>query len=420
MKKLLFILTIYCNCCQAQDNHAVITLSPGGLVFNRVYKLDSLKYIFIDSMKSATSFTRYGNGSAGAYNYSDSGLTISVFGAGTNGYDSYVQYNSYNTNLEQFTIEQPFTPLGDSAGIGIGTMGTFGVSALSSYVGRIVLSGATRGQLRCDVITGVNTVKNLGNSGTNYFSVTHGRGYILSFKRTPDSLVTRITDTLSGATMSISVQPRYDSVAYFLGWRQSQICLMWYGGKIRTYNMKFYSPVPKRANMLFVGDSNMQGELAGTSSNRFAQQTADYFKGTYAIDAGASDAAVDIIALLPEILLINPKSVFIAIGTNDQLSDSATFKHRLDSIITPIYNAGIKIYLGTIFPTTGGFAALNSVIRAMPNVTIIDFDSTLSNGYSYLCPCYYSGIGGVHLNGAGNTVVANLLKSTLTGYLIPN
>ena len=352
---------------------------------------DTKGTIFADNMQSSSNYTGYHY--AGYWNFSDSGLTITNSGNSANPYDNFQILNKWNTNLENSLIEQPFTPLVDSAGIGI--VG-FLNGSLSTYIGRNIPTGANKGKLSYDVCTGTNPyITNLGISSTS-FKITHGRGYKLSLKRTPDSTRVSIIDTLSGASLLVSVFNGYTSSDFRLQ-RQGSPGMFWQVGAVRAYNLKYISWIVKHADMVFTGDSNMQGEYAGSENSSYTQQMAAYFNGQYIVDAVASNNSSDIVAILPEIVLLQPKSLFVNIGTND--TDSATFKTNLDNIVTTLTGARIKVYLGTIFPITLGVESLNSVVRAETGVTLIDLDSTLLNGGSTLYPAYRSVT--VHLNTAG-------------------
>jgi len=354
---------------------------------------DTKGTIFADNMQSNSNYTGYHY--AGYWNFSDLGLTMTNSGNSANPYDNFQIYNKWNTNLENSLIEQPFTPLVDCAGIGIGIVG-FLNGSLSTYIGRIIPTGANKGKLSYDVCTGTNPyITNLGISSTS-FTITHGSGYKLSLKRTPDSTRVSIIDTLSGASLSVSVFNGFTS-SDFRSQRQGSPGMFWQVGAVRAYNLKYISWVVKHPDMLFTGDSNLQGEYAGSESSTYTQQVASYFNGQYIVDAIASNNSSDIVAILPEIVLQQRKSVFVNIGTND--TDSATFKTNLDNIVTTLTGARIKVYLGTIFPTTSGVESLNSVVRGETGVTLIDLDSTLLNGGSTLYPAYRSVT--VHLNTAG-------------------
>lgn len=353
--------------------------------------------IFNVTFSDSTQFTRWG--SYGTWTYSEDGLSIS--GTGTNDGGNILSYTNWVTDLEKSVCELTFTPIEDGAGIGVG----FAASNSQNMLGKISLTGSTKGRLYFDGGFG----NNRANSGDSLFTVINGDEHKLTVTRTPDSIFVTILNTVTGATQTLSYKVDYTLDGNFDSYKAGKIALFWLGGSQKVTRLRYYTDIYSSPKMVFTGDSNMQGAYADSNNARYAIRLANAVKDRIEIVAGAGNTSQDVVNLLPEILLINPEAVFVNIGTN------GITQANIDTIRNVLVRNNIKIYLGTIFPTTSGVNANNSIIRGESGVTLIDFDSTLLNGGSVLYAGYAAN--SIHLNAAGNNAVYTQLLSDLIPYL---
>lgn len=393
MKKLLTIILLFSfGCPKCQSGYlGVISNDPLGNIFNVAF-----------ASADSTLFTR--NGSSGVWTYGSGSLSIS--GTGQNNSNNNIYYTNWITDLEKSSCEIIFTPTGDGSGIGLGFAGSNGFD----MIGRIILTGATKGQLRFD---GGNAASVNHATSSTLFSVTNGQQHKLTLTRTPSQVFVTILNTVTSATLTLTYNVDFTTTA-FDSYKAGNIGVFWYGGSQTITNFRYFSTMLKQPRILFTGDSNMQGAYAGSNDARYTIELGNAVKNRLEVVSGGGNTSADIVKLLPEILLITPQSVFVNIGTNGiTQSDIDTIRNRLT-------RNNIKVFLSTIFPTTSGVDGQNSIIRGESGVTLIDFDSTLINGGSVLYSGYVTTGNCCHLNSTGNMAVYTQLFLNLTGYLTPN
>lgn len=380
---LLLMLISFFSCSKCQTKYLGYTVPQ-----------PELGTIFSSNLSSGASFTR--TGSSGTWSYNISGLSIS--GSGTNAPDNFIEYPWY-TNLENNETGVSFTPTADGNGIGVGYVGSNG----RYYYGRIILTGSEKGQLRFDAVQS-GIVTNRVNSGSNYFNVENGQQYTLNLKRTQDTIFLTVRNTASLDSQVLKYPLNYSTALNFDSYKTGRMGIFWLGGDQTVTNFYYKSDIKKNPKLLITGDSNMQGAFAGTASSRYGSILDSSTTDRVIIVAGAGNFSGDIINLLPEILLINPVAVMVNIGTN------GITEANINTIVSTLSSAGIKVYLMTIFPTVNGVnLSGNAIIRAKTGVTLIDMDATLLNGGSSLYPGYDHD--GLHLNAAGNRAVYDKLKT---------
>lgn len=165
-------------------------------------------------------------------------------------------------------------------------------------------------------------------------------------------------------------------------------------------------------DIVFIGDSHTQ---------RF--DTQEFFNNPNIKNRGFDgDVTTDLLKRLPKIVVGHPKKMFIEIGFNDLRTkppvDSVV--KNITSIVTYIktHSPSTKIYLNNIFPSAITYtyinkysAAVNNALSKQLGITLINIhDALVNNGR--LNPKYDCG-DGVHLNGQGYLVWANILKPYL-------
>lgn len=395
MKQTLIILSLMAvlGCCKSQT----------GVLGKRVYETVGNIFSVQFNASSGSLFTR--TGSSGTWTYGSGGLSLS--GTGTNTADNFIEYSGWYTDLEKSTAEITFTPTSDGNGIGVGFITSFG--APRYYYGLIVLTGANKGQLRFEQYVS-GSITNRANSGTTLFNVTNGQEHKLSLRRTPDSMFVTITNTVTNASQSLGYAAQFTSNATVNHYKAGRMAVIWYGGSQTVTNFRYYSPIVKNPRLLFTGDSNMQGCYVGSNSNRYVIKLDSATVARIEVTCGSGNTGADIVNLLPEILLINPRALFVNIGTN------GVTQANIDTIRNTCSRNNIPVFLSTIFPLSSGVNSNNSIIRGESGVTLIDFDATLLNGGSGLYSGYDSG-DGTHLNAAGDSAVFTQLLSDLGTYL---
>jgi hypothetical protein len=422
MKKLLIFLfslscvnafsqkVIYIGNSTTGKTVTVLNTSRSGNVITAPYTAGDtsteIGYIFNTQLTNSALSIR--TGSSGTWSYfNNSWLNIS--GTGTNAPDNYIEDLGWITDLEKNTRDVFFTPTVDGYGIGIGMIATISGSHYG-WFGRIVLTGATKGQLRFEGISADAPVS-VSNSGTTYFTVTNGQEHKLSLTRTPDTLTLTITNTVTSATQSLKYAAPYVS-GTFQGHRANHLCIFWYGGSQTITGRRYYSPILRNCKLLFAGDSWSEGAYAGSNANRYFAKLQAVVRDRLEIDAGASNTSADIILLLPEILLLKPHRVLVSIGSNAPFTQA-----NVDTIRNVLTRNNIPLYFTTVIPRASGKQnTQNAIIRAETGITLIDYDSTLCNGTSALYSGYNSG-DGVHPNAAGNNAVYTQLLVELANYL---
>lgn len=192
-----------------------------------------------------------------------------------------------------------------------------------------------------------------------------------------------------------------------------------------TYNIKsFYLNTTDKKNIdaLFITDSKGIGYFANTFANQFSEQLATANPTKFISNSGTADetVAIDVIAKLPELVLINAKKYFLYIGCNDLRyglisslqANLTTVKNTLEAIGATVYfiESTPESGAGSINSTTVNNVA--SLVFASPNIlpAYALFETTPGSGTPN--PTLYSP-DTIHPNLAGQTVLKNLIQPYL-------
>lgn len=163
-----------------------------------------------------------------------------------------------------------------------------------------------------------------------------------------------------------------------------------------------------------LGDSITYGFNAGAINDAWAR------KAGLKIMAGVGDRSIDLVNRLPEILLVAPKVLYLAIGTNDP--DINVWKSNYAVIVATCERAGIKVVKLTPYPNNSRDMApyANYIIATYPDSYIDIYTPLKQSGGTGLNPAYVSGTDPVHFNQAGHALVANtILASPLYSVTTP-
>ena len=176
-----------------------------------------------------------------------------------------------------------------------------------------------------------------------------------------------------------------------------------FGGTFDVQSLLIESADYQRPAYMFVGDSKTRAYRTSAIANRFGSLfTAAH---TYSsVNAGGGDRITEALLKLPELILLNPRVVLLAIGSNDKRNAvaEATIKSDYDSLVSQLVAAGIRvIHLGPIRETSISVEFLYTHIAATylsadiidPGTPTLDAD-------------------GVHPNDAGHTTIYNAIAAS--------
>lgn len=172
----------------------------------------------------------------------------------------------------------------------------------------------------------------------------------------------------------------------------------------------------KNPDYLVFGDSITAGYFNGDIDNRWVNLLS-MFSGRKIVNiAQASHVTSDGVDLLPEITLIAPRAVILAIGTNDvESTNLATFQAQMALLTAGLDAISVPYYICTILPRNDANdpRTFNTWLFATyPTNIIIDLFYAFSDGSAFGgINALYSDL--VHLNYAGNLKFANIVSNFL-------
>jgi len=164
-----------------------------------------------------------------------------------------------------------------------------------------------------------------------------------------------------------------------------------------------YSSKTKKGGSIGGGDSITHGYNAGSVNGRWSILIGGQS------NAGPGDRSSEVLLRINEIISIQPKKVYLMIGTND---DFTTWKDNYKKIVNKLEVNGIQV-IKLCPPPNNNRSMLdfkNYLFGEYPNSTIDTYTPLLGSG-SNLSATYDSG-DGTHPNGAGNILIANTIKAS--------
>lgn len=188
-----------------------------------------------------------------------------------------------------------------------------------------------------------------------------------------------------------------------------RFCIWYNRGNLNVHEVQISSDSLKRPYWAFIGDSNMQGYFAANMANRYTTQAAGAYSSV--VLAGISDRLIEVEARLPEILAINPRNVYINIGSNDITgANNPSWATNYTTVLNTLLNAGINVVVGTPLARNGvDFQpVINYFNTNYPNLIQVDVWNQSRTGTNLLA-AYNSG-DNIHASPNGNNLLRDFLK----------
>jgi lysophospholipase L1-like esterase len=253
---------------------------------------------------------------------------------------------------------------------------------------------------------------------TTKYIPTANTYYWLEVTRNKDSFTYSVFDGASGANQLYSVTltfPTFTAGNNVKAHNTGQFAIYQFGGtNTEITNWEVSTSAIKNADFIGIGDSNMHGMFASSNSGRWFESAMTTAGKSFNVLAASSERSVEVIKRLPEIIALNPKAVVLSIGRNDLANaiPLATVQSNINTIISTLEGAGITVYLAGVIASNTNVSALQNFYSGKSNIKINSFSATKSATSNSLATAYSSG-DGIHLNQAGNTLLANLLLTII-------
>ncbi len=255
---------------------------------------------------------------------------------------------------------------------------------------------------------GNNTGTGVGGM-TTPFTFVSNREYVLDVTRIGADITVKITDMVTAQSWSY-VRNSTNYTSYMT--RETISCFMISGSSVTVTGMEITVP---RLNLVIRGDSNTEGVVITTATNRWADMVISALpagkKGSVAGRYGGRITGLTE-ASNNESLIMLPDYEMITIGTNGGNTVS-----NITAYCQGLLNAGVQPILNTVVcRDNGAHTAINTdiltVVSAL-NLPCVRFDiatalnNDLAQGYN---PAIYDA-DGIHLNAAGQTALFNRVKA---------
>jgi lysophospholipase L1-like esterase len=246
-------------------------------------------------------------------------------------------------------------------------------------------------------------------------TLSTGDSIVMIISRSHDVWSATWNDITSSTSCTVSYTFSYSSGANtFHNAYRNRLYL--YGGTQYIGSWKMGSGVLKNIPVIGIGNSIMAGHFAGSLNGRYMNQVFGNDYTLFDINAGPSDRIADVINKLPSILASNPIYAFIDIGTNDAGAGMtiAQFQAAYTDMISRFISAGVRVVVGAITPRNSmDVTPYNSVIQKIAGlygITYIDLYTPLKGAGTGLSATYDDG-DGLHINSAGNTLMASTITA---------
>lgn len=188
-----------------------------------------------------------------------------------------------------------------------------------------------------------------------------------------------------------------------------------FGGTFDVLDWTVTSDAQTKIDVVGVGDSNMHGLYVGTGggvvTDRYTEKCFTSAGLTWEILAGVGDHYGDALAAIETIKGLEPRNVYINLGSNDVADGvaTATWKANLDSLISGLEGVGIVVKLGTPIARTTDLTTVQTYVNGKTE-QVCDIFAATKNGTTLL-PAYNTD--GVHMNLTGNNAIASLLRKII-------
>lgn len=355
--------------------------------------------------------------SLGSYTTNTPASTISISGGvltltgGANNFANYIKRN-YTTAATTYFIDANIKPTADGNGIGLG----------------ILVSGTNTLTMEMDCNTaGARGTVYITLNGTRIATSTTVMSYtnstdVLNFSlhRNNNNWIGTVYNTITGTTVSVTFGQDF-TVANGVALKMGQPFIYIKGGTftVTGSNSFNYFIQQKKGAPVFCGDSETEGVYAVAQNTSYVdilrQLCSDPIE---LLAAGGTTSADWANTLATELVSFAPSVVYIMIGTNDATASTsqATYAANLTTFETAL--TGYKIvYL--YVPPHGSSSTIEGFI-AQYNTTLsgkthhIDIHTPLYNATTALCASSYIASDNLHLNAAGNAIVAKTIQQSTT------
>lgn len=319
------------------------------------------------------------------------------------------------TCLEQWNIrvkcKTPATLNTTSYGIGLGVDSTAAEEYSTSVRWAWSIGAGENGSVR--MYTHRTTTNQITH--TSVLTPTADTVYVLEFIRDYNTLTFNIyasdgTTLLATRSSALSLSTGATVQPHNTG----SFCIQNYGGtNIQIQSWSVTTPAMKNLDYVCVGDSNMYGLFATAKESRYVTQALASQDKSFEVLAGIADRTGDIVTRLPEIIALNPRNVYVNLGSNDVANGVATgtWQSNLDTIISTLETAGITVKLGSPVARSTNLTAVQTYINGKSNQKVDLFAVTKSAGTT-LNATYNSG-DNIHINLAGHNACAPAFESII-------
>ena len=174
------------------------------------------------------------------------------------------------------------------------------------------------------------------------------------------------------------------------------------------------------ASYAFVGDSLTQGKYASLHANGYAAKIRAAHPDQVIIAGAPSATTANWLAATQPIIDMNPRYVFVALGTNDFTGGRALVDIQADytTIVSRFTAAGITPIVLAAPPIGNGNVPTFNTWLSTQGWTYVDIYSVLKGTGTSLAAAYDSG-DGVHWNDAGHTAVYSTVSSAISSLPVP-
>lgn len=299
---------------------------------------------------------------------------------------------------------------GTSYGIGIGVDS----AAAEEYSTSIRWTWDTTGNGRAYLYT-KRTISGQIDSGA-LLTPSSGTTYVIQLERNKNVFILTIfaengTTQLATYTYTLSLT----SGATIQPHNTGRFCIQNFGGTdIEILEWTVESEARKYIDYAGVGDSNMAGLFATSTSNRYFEQAMTAKNKTFEILAGIADRSGDVLLRVPEMIAMSPRSAYINLLSNDIANGvaSGTYQSNYNSIVSQLEAANIIVKLGTPVARSTNLTAAQTFINAKANAKIDLFARTKNSGNTSMQATFNSG-DNIHMNLAGNNACADELETII-------
>lgn len=369
--------------------------SVGGKKWEKIATSANIQPAMLGTILNQTSFPNL----TGYTNTGSSATIVSNainFPTGTSNFSQYLSYN-YVTGLERWTQEIKFVANEKSAsstgvGIGIASINSSGGAYDLDMVAKFdMTNGANSGRISLFSGSGLPKL----DSSAAQLSFSTGDTIILTAGRDLNEFTINVYNK---TTNSANVNLIYNIIGTVVTPNTGNFSIWALGGDFTVYSYNIFSRQIVGANLFCLGDSKMGPYGLSDYYARSVTKLNSYFASTLS-NCGNGDKTNETLQLVPEIISLRPRYVFLYSGSNDVrngISASVT-QANIDSITVRLQRAGILVYHGLFYETAISQTTLNNFLLANYASSYINtYDAILNCG-----DCLQSD--GAHLNAVGHT-----------------